>query len=168
MKSFVVWRYQLDVTVFPRGVLILFTNRRGALGEIIKNMLHFMALTTVFLITSMLYKPGLESKGDHSWEPVFSSDFMQFSSVHFYLVKIWDNTGIPIGIASWQGSPEETRRLIKPGLPSHKEISKMINQSQLHGMGENREPCTHNSLSGRRTVAQLLSQSVELSETAKH
>ena len=125
MKSFVVWRYQLDVTVFPRGVLILFTNRWGALGEIIKNMLHFMALTTVFLITSMLYKPGLESKGDHSWEPVFSSDFMQFSSVHFYLVKIWDNTGIPIGIASWQGSPEETRRLIKPGLPSHKEISKM-------------------------------------------
>ena len=26
MKSFVVWRCQLDVTVFPRGVLIWFTN----------------------------------------------------------------------------------------------------------------------------------------------
>ena len=30
-----------------------------------------------------------------------------------------------IRIVSWQGSPEETRRLIKPGLPSHKEISKV-------------------------------------------
>ena len=125
MKSFVVWRYQLDVTVFCRGVLILFTNRRGAVREIIKQYAPFHGVDDRFLITSMLYKPGLESKGDHSWEPVFSSDFMQFSSVHFYFVKIWGNTGIPIGIASWQGSPEETRRLIRPGLPSHKELSKM-------------------------------------------
>ena len=28
-------------------------------------------------------------------------------------------------VVSWQGSPKETRRLMKPGLPSHKEISKM-------------------------------------------
>ena len=34
--------------------------------------------------------------------------------------------------------------------------------------GENREPCTHNLFPGRRTVAQPLSPSVELSETAKH
>ena len=26
---------------------------------------------------------------------------------------------------SWQGSPEETKRLMKPGLPSQKEIRKM-------------------------------------------
>ena len=25
-----------------------------------------------------------------------------------------------IGIVSWQGNPEETRWLMKPGLPSHK------------------------------------------------
>ena len=42
---------------------------------------------------------------------------MQLSSVQFYLAKI--------RIVSWQGSPEETRRLMKPGLPSHKEISKV-------------------------------------------
>ena len=36
------------------------------------------------------------------------------------------------------------------------------------GTGENREPCTHNLLPGRRTVAQPLSPSVELSETANH
>ena len=36
-----------------------------------------------------------------------------------------------IRIVSWQGSPEETRRPMKPALPSHKEISKMVNQSQL-------------------------------------
>ena len=49
----------------------------------------------------------------------------QFSSDQFYLAKINYNTRIHIRIVSWQGSPEETRRLMKPGLPSHKEISKM-------------------------------------------
>ena len=33
-------------------------------------------------------------------------------------------------MVSWQGSPEETRRLMKPGLPSHKEVSKM----KIHGV----------------------------------
>ena len=57
--------------------------------------------------------------------------FYNFSSVQFYLAKVNYNAKIHIRIVSWQGSPEETRRLIKPGLSSHKEISKMINQSQL-------------------------------------
>ena len=57
--------------------------------------------------------------------------FYNFSSVQFYLAKVNYNAKIHIRIVSWQESPEETRRLIKPGLPSHKEISKMINQSQL-------------------------------------
>ena len=35
------------------------------------------------------------------------------------------DTRIHIKILSWQGSPEETKRLMKPGLPSHKEISKV-------------------------------------------
>jgi len=35
----------------------------------------------------------------------------------FYLAKINYNTRIHIRIVSWQGSPEETRRLMKPGLP---------------------------------------------------
>ena len=48
---------------------------------------------------------------------------VQFSS--FYLTKIQYNTRIHIGTVSLQGSPEETRRLLKPGLPSHKEISKI-------------------------------------------
>ena len=47
---------------------------------------------------------------------------VQFSSVHFYLGKIYCNTRIHIGIVRVQGSPEETRRLMKPGLPSLKEI----------------------------------------------
>ena len=50
---------------------------------------------------------------------------VQFSSVHFYLAKIQYNTRIHIGIVRLQGSPEETRRLMKPGLPSLKEISKI-------------------------------------------
>ena len=49
---------------------------------------------------------------------MFSS--VQFSSVQFYLAKINDNTRIHVRIVRWQGSPEETRRLMKPGLPSHK------------------------------------------------
>ena len=49
----------------------------------------------------------------------------RFSSIHFYLAKVYCNTSIHIRIVSWQGSPEETRRPMKPGLPSHKEISKM-------------------------------------------
>ena len=36
-----------------------------------------------------------------------------------------------IRIVSWQGSPEETKRIIKPGLPSHKKISKMIKHLAL-------------------------------------
>ena len=53
------------------------------------------------------------------------STFVIFSSVQFYLAKINYNTRIQIKIVSWQGSPEETRRLMNPGLPSHKEISKV-------------------------------------------
>ena len=48
---------------------------------------------------------------------------VQFSP--FLLAKIWYKTRVHIGIVSWRGSPEETRRLMKPGLPSHKEISKI-------------------------------------------
>ena len=47
----------------------------------------------------------------------------QFSSV--LISQSNYNARIHITIVSWQGSPEETRRLVKPGLPSHKEISKM-------------------------------------------
>ena len=61
----------------------------------------------------------------------FTKTFYNFSSVQFYLAKVNYNAKIHIRIVSWQESPEETRRLIKPGLPSHKEISKMVNQSQL-------------------------------------
>ena len=57
--------------------------------------------------------------------PYFVLDSVQFSSVHFYLAKINYNTRIHIRIVSWQGSPEETRRLMKAGLPSHEEISKV-------------------------------------------
>ena len=57
---------------------------------------------------------------------------------------------------------------MKPRLPSHKEISKNNDQSITVGTREKRKSCTHNSLPGRRTVAQPLSPSVELSETAKH
>ena len=57
--------------------------------------------------------------------------FYNFSSVQFYLAKVNYNAKIHIRIVSWQGSPEETRRPKKPGLRSHKEISKMVNQSQL-------------------------------------
>ena len=32
---------------------------------------------------------------------------------------------IHVGIVSSQGSPEETRRFMKPGLPSHKEVSEI-------------------------------------------
>ena len=49
---------------------------------------------------------------------------IRYSLVHFSLAKILYNTGIHIRTVSWQGSPEETRRLMKSGLPSHKEISK--------------------------------------------
>ena len=55
--------------------------------------------------------------------------YCEFSSVQFssvYLAKINYRTRIHIRIESWQGSPEETRRLIKPGLPSHREISKVM------------------------------------------
>ena len=53
------------------------------------------------------------------------SVLFQFSSVQFYLAKVNYSARIHIRIVSWQGSPEETKRLMKPGLPSHKEISKM-------------------------------------------
>ena len=36
----------------------------------------------------------------------------------------WPNPAA-VEVVSWQGSPKETRRLMRPGLPSHKEISKM-------------------------------------------
>ena len=49
---------------------------------------------------------------------------IRYSLVHFSLAKILYNRGIHIRTVSWQGSPEETRRLTKSGLPSHKEISK--------------------------------------------
>ena len=42
----------------------------------------------------------------------------QFSSVLFSQNKL--NTRIHIRIVSWQGSPEETRRLMKPRFPSQK------------------------------------------------
>ena len=61
----------------------------------------------------------------------FTKTFYNFSSVQFYLAKVNYNAKIHIRIVTWQGSPEETRRPMKPALPSHKEISKMINQSQL-------------------------------------
>ena len=57
-----------------------------------------------------------------NFSKAFSS--FQFSSVHFYLAKIQYNTRIHIGVVGWQGSQEETRRLMKPGLPSYKEILK--------------------------------------------
>ena len=60
----------------------------------------------------------------------FTKTFYNFSSVQFYLAKVNYNAKIHIRIVSWQGSPEEIRRLTKSGLPSHKEISKMIDQSQ--------------------------------------
>ena len=53
---------------------------------------------------------------------------VQFSSVHFYLAKIQYNTRIHKGIVRLQGSPEETRRLMKPGLPNHKEILSKKNE----------------------------------------
>ena len=43
-----------------------------------------------------------------------------FISVQFYLAKVNYNARIHIRIVSWQGSPEETRRLMKPGLPGGK------------------------------------------------
>ena len=46
----------------------------------------------------------------------------QFSSVQFYLAEINYNTYMNCKLA---GSPEETRRLMEPGLPSHKEINKV-------------------------------------------
>ena len=55
----------------------------------------------------------------------YESVLLQFSSVQFYLAKVNYNARIHIRMLSWQGSPEETRRLMKPGLPSHKEISKV-------------------------------------------
>ena len=36
-------------------------------------------------------------------------------------------------MVSWQGSPDETRRLMKPRLPSHKEISKVKIRGQYSG-----------------------------------
>ena len=48
-----------------------------------------------------------------------------FSSVHFYLAKIWCNTRILTGIVRLQWSPEETRRFMKRGLSSLKEIGKI-------------------------------------------
>ena len=50
----------------------------------------------------------------------------QFSPVEFYLDKVnINNARIDIRIVSWQGIPEETRRLIKPGLPSHRKVRKI-------------------------------------------
>ena len=51
---------------------------------------------------------------------------LQFSSVQFYLDKV-NNNAIKntLRIVSWQGNPEETRRLMRTDLPSHKRISKM-------------------------------------------
>ena len=43
---------------------------------------------------------------------------LQFSSVQFFFAKVNYNARIHIRIVSWQGSPEETRRLMKPGLSS--------------------------------------------------
>ena len=43
---------------------------------------------------------------------------LEFSSVQFHLAKVNYNARIHIRIVSWQGSPEETRRLMKPGLSS--------------------------------------------------
>ena len=43
-----------------------------------------------------------------------------FSSVHFYLAKIQNNTRIHIGIVRLQGSPEETRRLYEAWAPQSK------------------------------------------------
>ena len=51
----------------------------------------------------------------------FQKTYLQsLSSWETFLGKTRNKT---IGIVSWQGSPEETARLMKPGLPSHKEIS---------------------------------------------
>ena len=52
-----------------------------------------------------------------------TQNIFQFSSV--YLAKINYDTRIHIRIVSWQGSPEKSRRLMNPGLPSHKEISRV-------------------------------------------
>ena len=48
---------------------------------------------------------------------------VQFSSV--LLAKVDYNARIHLRILSCQGSPEETRRPMKPGLLSHKEIRKV-------------------------------------------
>ena len=57
---------------------------------------------------------------------------LQFSSVQFYLDKVnINNARIHIRIVSWQGIPEETRRLMKPGLPSHRKVSKI---SEIRGV----------------------------------
>ena len=50
-------------------------------------------------------------------QDIFSS--VQFTFTSVYLAKINYNTRIHIRILSWQGSPEEIRRLMKPELPSH-------------------------------------------------
>ena len=57
---------------------------------------------------------------------------LQFSSVQFYLDKVnINNARIHIIIVSWQGIPEETRRLMKPGLPSHRKVSEI---SEIRGV----------------------------------
>ena len=57
---------------------------------------------------------------------------LQFSSVQFYLDKVnINNARIHIRIVSWQGIPEETRRLVKPGFPSHRKVSKI---SEIRGV----------------------------------
>ena len=56
---------------------------------------------------------------------------VQFSSVLFRQGNYTNNARIHIRIVSWQGIPEETRRLMKPGLPSHRKVSKI---SEIRGV----------------------------------
>ena len=63
--------------------------------------------------------------------------------------------------------PRRNQKAYEAGSPQSQRNYKN-DQSVTVGTDEKRKPCTHNSLPGRRTVAEPLSPSVELSETAKH
>ena len=68
--------------------------------------------------------------GGKFWGPDFGKSREEGASYGKSLL-CWGGGGWGYGyvlephIVSWQGSPEETRRLMKPGLPSRKEISKI-------------------------------------------